>query len=245
VALVRFKSQPLLDEAALLACSVYVDLNPIRAGIAATPEESEFTSGCDRIRSLTDSSPGSRSFREGSSLEPETSERPDAWLCELTLQETGVVAAGAHTESLLPAQPQPKSRAEPIATDLDVGEAGLASFASFAPVSAAPCPVGSKRHAPARVSDQGFLPIEARKYIMLLDWTGRELRRDKRGAIPENLAPVFDRLGVHGTNWVNTVRDFGRLFKQAAGRASSLARAAPRCLRRWFQGKAAAQVAFL
>jgi hypothetical protein len=48
----RFKSQPLLDEAAPLACSVYVDLNPIRAEIAATLEESEFTSGRDRIRSL-------------------------------------------------------------------------------------------------------------------------------------------------------------------------------------------------
>src|SRR5262249_6593024 len=50
----RFKSQPLLDEAAILACSVYVDLNPVRAGIAATPEESQFTSGFDRIRGLTE-----------------------------------------------------------------------------------------------------------------------------------------------------------------------------------------------
>ena len=35
------------------------------------------------------------------------------------------------------------------------------------------------------------------------------------------------------------------MFKQAAGRASSLDRAAPRCSRRWFQGKAAAQVALM
>ena len=48
----RFRSQVLLDEAALLACSVYVDLNAVRAGVAATPEESQYTSGCDRIRSL-------------------------------------------------------------------------------------------------------------------------------------------------------------------------------------------------
>ena len=80
---------------------------------------------------------------------------------------------------------------------------------------------------------------------ILLYWTGRELRAGKHRAIPDHLAPIVEGLGINRSNRVETVRGFGRLFKQAAGRSSSLVDAATRRSRRWFRGKAAARTAFV
>jgi hypothetical protein len=57
-------------------------------------------------------------------------------------------------------------------------------------------------------------------------------------------AESTDRLRINDDGWLETVRDFGRWFKRAVGRADSLASAALRTGRRWYQGQRAARIAF-
>jgi REP element-mobilizing transposase RayT len=80
----RFKAIKLCDEAAILGCSVYIGLNVIRAGLAQTPEDSNFTSVQRRIQSLL--RPANETEARGHSS-PDDSHRPDDWLAPLSLDE--------------------------------------------------------------------------------------------------------------------------------------------------------------
>ena len=63
-----------------------------------------------------------------------------------------------------------------------------------------------------RASCKGVLTMPATRYFELLDWCGREIRSDKRGAIAADLAPLLGRLGI----------DSGGLLKAVLATGSKL-----------------------
>lgn len=87
----RFRAVRLLDEAAILACAAYVDLNPIRAGIAKSLEASDHTSIQRRIESAgakpRRQSPSPKAAAKSASPTPQPMTRRDSLLAPLALNE--------------------------------------------------------------------------------------------------------------------------------------------------------------
>ncbi|MEJ8566604.1 hypothetical protein [Elongatibacter sediminis] len=86
----RFKSQALLDVTAVLQCMAYVDLNPVRAGMASTLNESDFTSIQERLAGATHNT-----LLPFSSLTTDRSQLPFAEAGYFELLEWGVSTARA------------------------------------------------------------------------------------------------------------------------------------------------------
>lgn len=139
----RYKSQALLDEQALAACMAYVDLNPIRAKMAETPEASAHTSIQRRIKTL--------------------SNMPHQQPC-----------------TLFPFVGNPRD----------------------------PMPKG--------------LPFHLKDYIELVEWTGRIIRDDKRGAISQSNPPIIDRLDIAPKHWIYLAKKFESRFTSLVGTAYSI-----------------------
>ena len=92
----RFKSQALLDEQAILACSVYTDLNPIRAAITHHPETSDYTSIEKRIKAAKKGAIPSNLLRfQGAEIKHQTPGLPCALKDYIELVEaTGRIVRG-------------------------------------------------------------------------------------------------------------------------------------------------------
>lgn len=69
-----------------------------------------------------------------------------------------------------------------------------------------------------RCSDQGFLSMPLAAYLALLEWTARQLTPGKRGATPETVSPIFERLEISPEVWCQLVGQFGALFSLVAGK---------------------------
>ena len=151
----RFKSQALLDEAGLLTCMAYVDLNPIRACMAKTPETSDFTSVQARIREMKRSTANS--------------------------------------------------------------------------------PMNLRRFRTHRQDDTP-IPFYLTDYLALVDWTGRSVRPDKRGAIDGSYPPILARLNIDPDHWLSYMQPQGNVFHHAIGRARQMQNYALSLGQLWLQG---------
>ena len=203
----RFKCQKLDDEGAVLACMAYVDLNPVRAGIAATPEQSDFTSVRDRAIA--------HKARQQLARAPENPTPEQAQLIERAKVESTRDDWLAHIGS-----PSGNQGSKTMAS----GEAARSHSGQSAPRPGA-CDLSQP---PAH------LTID--HYLELLDWTGRQIRVDKRGHISRNLRPVLERLDLDVEAWVENVEGYGGLFHRIAGKLERLCELADATGRAWLHG---------
>ncbi|MBL1276700.1 MAG: hypothetical protein COB30_011485 [Ectothiorhodospiraceae bacterium] len=66
------------------------------------------------------------------------------------------------------------------------------------------------------------LPSRLTDYLELVDWTGRILREDKRGAIPESTPPTFNYLNIETKHWLYLTKSLGIPFKGLVGSVEKL-----------------------
>ena len=80
------------------------------------------------------------------------------------------------------------------------------------------------------------LPFRLNDYLELVDWSGRILRDNKNGEIPEDVPPILQRMQLDARNWCYLTRNFEHPFKHLVGAAHHVRRACEVIGQRWAQG---------
>ena len=84
--------------------------------------------------------------------------------------------------------------------------------------------------------NDAFVNINLKKYVELLEWTGKEIREGKRGKIPDSLSSVLTRFEINNKRWVQTVKTYGTLFYRVAGKFEDALLQAKYVGKKWFRG---------
>ena len=223
----RYRAVRLLDEASLLACAAYVDLNPIRAAMAETLEQSDYTSVQRRIQAVKLQL--ERTCLGGTAGIATQAVDSNATTNEVDIQQTEQTQQSAALLVNPTISTNSTSESEVDQVVIDQAAADQLDQAAIEPDRIlAPVELNELRDAVrlqpsqsgCRCSDRGFLNMTAAEYIELLDWTARTLTPGKRGTTPADAPSIFERmkLGISVESWCELVGNFGRLFKIVAGK---------------------------
>jgi hypothetical protein len=220
----RFKAQAITDEAGLLACSMYVDLNPIRAAMASSPQESIHTSAYDRIQSL-----------EGKTIQSAAVD-----LVAIETEEAGRIRRTSTPDQLRKRKAEAKKKRGPSI----LRDAWLSPLTLNERGKPGPQPSSTG----VRASDKGFLWLKLADYLKLLTWTSRQrVGSLVKPTIPKDLEPILQKIGIDCTMWCDLVWNFKKYFGRgsAAGSPKSLKESAKNRNRKFAPGQNAAATCFV
>ncbi|OYP28505.1 hypothetical protein [Rhodopirellula sp. MGV] len=220
----RFKAQRIVDEAALLACSMYVDLNPVRAAIAENVEDFPHTSAFDRIKSRRGAEIPSAAFD----------------LVAIRTDEAGRKIRETTVDTLRAEKKQKKKNP----TGRRVRRDGWLSPIRLKPEKLTN---DAEVHADGlRSSNRGFLSVNWEAYWELLCWTAKQSVDGLSAEIPKSLVTVVGKLGIDVTMWRDLVWHWPKFFGKSScvGRPDAVKEHARQTGRRHHHGQASSACCF-
>ena len=96
--------------------------------------------------------------------------------------------------------------------------------------------VGSKTFNPETPCPTTTLSFGWADYLELVDWTGRSIRDDKRGAIDSTLPPILSRLNLDADQWLKQHALLEKHYPSFMGHGQKMKIACEKLKQKWNKG---------